>query len=65
MVVVSEGTGLDRSTYELKAAALAADRRIEAVYSIGGGKRAILRAFDECGRECRAFVAHDLDAKNR
>ncbi|MGB3278222.1 MAG: LacI family DNA-binding transcriptional regulator [Pseudorhodobacter sp.] len=65
VVVVSEGMGVDRSTYELVAAALVADPKIEAVYSIGGGNRAILRAFDECGRRCRAFAAHDLDAKNR
>jgi LacI family transcriptional regulator len=38
---------------------------VEAVYSIGGGNRAILEAFDARHRRCRAFVAHDLDADNR
>ena len=37
---------------------------ITAVYSIGGGNRAILDAFDSVGRECRVFVAHDLDRDN-
>src|SRR6478736_3682816 len=37
---------------------------VTAVYSIGGGNRAILDAFDVLGRECRAFVAHDLDRDN-
>ena len=35
------------------------------VYSIGGGNRAILDAFDARHRPCRAFIAHDLDSDNR
>jgi LacI family transcriptional regulator len=35
---------------------------VRAVYSIGGGNRAVLDAFGE--RECRVFIAHDLDADN-
>ena len=31
---------------------------------MGGGNRAVLDAFDIVGRECRAFVAHDLDRDN-
>jgi LacI family transcriptional regulator len=31
---------------------------------MGGGNRAILDAFDIVERECRAFVAHDLDRDN-
>src|ERR1700760_3401863 len=38
---------------------------VEAVYSIGGGNRAIFAAFDDRHRPCRAFIAHDLDADNR
>ena len=35
------------------------------MYSIGGGNRAILDAFDARRRPCRAFIAHDLDRDNR
>ena len=38
---------------------------IEGRYSIGGGNRAILDAFDARQRPCRAFIAHDLDRDNR
>jgi LacI family transcriptional regulator len=34
------------------------------VYSIGGGNRATLSAFDELGRSPSVFIAHDLDADN-
>ncbi|SLN28852.1 LacI family DNA-binding transcriptional regulator [Roseisalinus antarcticus] len=64
-VVISEGMGIDRSTHDLTLAALETDREICAVYSIGGGNRAILRAFETQGRMCLAFAAHDLDSENR
>jgi LacI family transcriptional regulator len=35
------------------------------VYSVGGGNAATVAAFDRLGRECRVFIAHDLDADNR
>lgn len=59
LVVVPDTDGLDASPV---AAALAAHPGIRAVYSAGGGNAAILDAFGE--RECRVFVAHDLDADN-
>ena len=37
---------------------------IAAVYSIGGGNKAILDAFQFVGRDCRVFIAHDLDRDN-
>jgi LacI family transcriptional regulator len=46
--------------------ALAADPTITGVYSLyaTGGNAAILAAFADAGRSCRAFIAHDLDAEN-
>lgn len=64
-VTVAEGGGVNQSTHDLCLAALEADPGIDRVYSIGGANRAILRAFDDAARPCRAFVAHDLDATNR
>ena len=37
---------------------------IDAVYSIGGGNKAVLRVLDRHGREPAVFIAHDLDADN-
>lgn len=65
IVQVSEGGGVNRSTYERALAALAAHPELDCVYSIGGGNRAILQAFTDSARTCRAFVAHDLDRTNR
>ncbi|MDK4742351.1 LacI family DNA-binding transcriptional regulator [Rhizobium sp. CNPSo 3464] len=62
---ISEGHGADAATGILAARAIAADATINAVYSIGGGNRAVLAAFEEAGRDIRIFVAHDLDADNR
>ncbi len=62
---ISEGHGTDAATGTLAAAALAADPTINAVYSIGGGNRAVLAAFDAAKRPVGVFVAHDLDADNR
>lgn len=64
-MTISEGFGVDRTTEQLVKAALSADPDIRAVYSIGGGNRAILRAFAEDKRRIDVFAAHDLDADNR
>jgi LacI family transcriptional regulator, galactose operon repressor len=64
-VTVSEGRGVDRTTGALVRAALEAHDDIRAVYSIGGGNRAILEAFGEQKRDCAVFAAHDLDSDNR
>lgn len=62
---VVEGTdGLQAPTLDTVASALAGDPGIDAVYSVGGGNRAVLDAFDDAGRTVRAFIAHDLDAEN-
>ncbi|HEV2536747.1 MAG TPA: LacI family DNA-binding transcriptional regulator [Streptosporangiaceae bacterium] len=62
---ITDSDGLDTSVYELALGALDRHADIEAVYSIGGGNRAILGAFDARQRPCRAFIAHDLDRDNR
>ena len=62
---ITDSDGLDTSVYRLALDALDRYADIEAVYSIGGGNRAILDAFDARRRPCRAFIAHDLDRDNR
>ncbi|WP_406358309.1 LacI family DNA-binding transcriptional regulator [Streptomyces sp. NBC_01635] len=64
LVEIAEGQGLDTTQYDLVRAALDRDPGIRAVYSIGGGNIATLRAFEDAGRECAVFVAHDLDHDN-
>ncbi|MBV2354879.1 LacI family DNA-binding transcriptional regulator [Streptomyces sp. J2-1] len=64
LVEIAEGQGLDATQYDLVRAALDKDPEIRAVYSIGGGNIATLRAFAELGRECVVFIAHDLDHDN-
>jgi LacI family transcriptional regulator len=65
VVRISEGFGRDESTGLLAARALRRNGSICAVYSAGGGNRAVLKAFSQEGRACRVFVAHDLDPDNR
>ena len=65
LVEITDSDGLDTSVYRLALDALDRHEDIEAVYSIGGGNRAILDAFDARRRPCRAFIAHDLDRDNR
>ncbi|MBL1085894.1 LacI family DNA-binding transcriptional regulator [Streptomyces actinomycinicus] len=64
LVETAGGQGLDATQYDLVRAALERDPEIRAVYSIGGGNNATLRAFADLGRECAVFVAHDLDHEN-
>lgn len=64
VVDVSEGLGIDKATGDLVRKALAANPEIAAVYSIGGGNRAVLEAFEAMNRSCRVFIGHDLDADN-
>lgn len=64
-ITVSEGFGVDRTTETLVHRTLATHPDIRAVYSIGGGNRAILRAFAAEKRRLDVFAAHDLDADNR
>jgi len=61
---ITDSDGLDSSAYRLVADALDRFPDVEAVYSIGGGNRAIIEAFDAQKRSCRVFIAHDLDRDN-
>ncbi len=45
--------------------ALTATPDIEAIYSIGGSNRQILRAAAALGSKPKVFIAHDLDSENR
>ncbi|WP_426125547.1 LacI family DNA-binding transcriptional regulator [Pararhizobium sp. PWRC1-1] len=64
IVEISEGFGRDEATGALTAEALSNHPGINAVYSIGGGNRAVLAAFAAADRTCAIYVAHDLDAGN-
>ena len=60
--VVSDG--LDETCARHVGATLAEHDDLVAVYSIGGGNRGIWAAFTGAGRDCAAFVAHDLAPDN-
>jgi LacI family transcriptional regulator len=64
IVEVSEGLGIDQATGAMARRALAADLDIVAAYSIGGGNRAVVEAFQAMARPCQVFVGHDLDTDN-
>jgi LacI family transcriptional regulator len=65
IVEVSDSDGIDATNERLVLEALEGNPSIEAVYSVGGGNAATVAAFDRLGRDCRVFIAHDLDADNR
>ncbi|CCN50357.1 putative Transcriptional regulator PurR family [Vibrio nigripulchritudo MADA3029] len=65
VTTVSEGHGLNLSTKKQVKDVLGKKENISAVYSIGGGNRAILDAFQEMNRPIQAFIGHDLDDDNR
>lgn len=65
VVGIDDTGGLDAVCRRETAAVLAREPDIAAVYSPGGGNRGILAAFDDAGRACRAFIAHDLAESNR
>ncbi|HET7398127.1 MAG TPA: LacI family DNA-binding transcriptional regulator [Intrasporangium sp.] len=64
LVETTDTDGLDVAVRNQTVSILRQHPDIAAVYSIGGGNRAILDAFDFVDRECRAFIAHDLDRDN-
>jgi LacI family transcriptional regulator len=64
LIVLTDSDGLDNTQRDPVLEALRRDPDIHAVYSIGGGNLATVEAFDALGRECRSFVAHDLDHDN-
>lgn len=64
LIDIPDTDGLDETVRQRAVAALRSDPTIVAAYSIGGGNHALLDAFDDCERDCRAFLAHDLDDDN-
>lgn len=65
IVEVNDSDGIDATNERLVLEALRRHPLVEAVYSPGGGNTATVAAFEQLGRACRVFVAHDLDADNR
>jgi LacI family transcriptional regulator len=64
LVEITESDGVDEAMRHLVRNALQRHKDVVGVYSIGGGNRATVDVFAELGRECRVFVAHDLDEDN-
>lgn len=64
VVDLNDGLGVDEPTGKLTAHALAHHKDILAVYSIGGGNRAICAAIEAAGCRPRVYIAHDLDDDN-
>ncbi|SDJ39107.1 LacI family transcriptional regulator [Frankineae bacterium MT45] len=64
IVDITESHGLDEVLRDMVIEALARNRAIKGVYSIGGGNNATLEAFAASDREYLAFIAHDLDRDN-
>jgi LacI family transcriptional regulator len=64
VVTISEGFGKDWATGPQVRAALANEPSLAAVYSAGGGNRAIVEAFESAGHPLPVYVAHDLDEDN-
>ena len=62
---ITDTHGLDETLHDAVGAVLAEHPGLDAVYSVGGGNRATLAAFEEAGRGPAVFVAHDLDVDNR
>ncbi|MET0702966.1 MAG: LacI family DNA-binding transcriptional regulator [Mycobacterium sp.] len=65
VIDVTDSDGIDATNERLVLDALRRHPEIEAVYSVGGGNAATVAAFEKLGRQCRVFIAHDLDADNR
>ncbi len=65
IIKTSGGFGKNTETEARVSAVLHTDRTLNAVYSVGGGNRAILAAFDKQDRPCTTFIAHDMDPDNR
>lgn len=61
---ISDSDGLDATMGALIADLLRSQPDVSAVYSVGGGNRAIAGAFTTAGLTPVVFVAHDLDEDN-
>ncbi len=64
LIEATDTDGIDTTVRDHTISLLREHPEITAVYSIGGGNRAILEAFASVNRRCRVFIAHDLDQDN-
>ena len=64
LIEATDTDGIDTAVRDQTISILREHPEITAVYSIGGGNKAILDAFELVGRKCRVFIAHDLDRDN-
>ncbi|EJM13341.1 ABC-type sugar transport system, periplasmic component [Pseudomonas sp. GM18] len=62
---ISGGYGVYEPTFERVTQELKTHPTLKAVYSVGGGNRAIVDAFAALGRPLAVFIGHDLDEENR
>ncbi|MCY1463024.1 hypothetical protein D9M71_808630 [compost metagenome] len=65
MLDISGGYGVYERTFERVIEALKQHPDLKAVYSVGGGNRAIVDAFATLDRPLEVFIGHDLDEENR
>ncbi|MGC5020747.1 substrate-binding domain-containing protein [Micromonospora sp. DT47] len=64
IVVLPDANGLDEAMAGLVRSALAEHPGVRAIYSVGGGNRAIAAELVRAGLECEVFLGHDLDEHN-
>ena len=64
VVVITDADGLDEAMGALVRATLAEHPEVRAVYSVGGGNRAIAAELARAGVRCEVFLGHDLDEHN-
>ncbi|WP_347353280.1 LacI family DNA-binding transcriptional regulator [Intrasporangium sp.] len=64
LVELSDADGLDERTAELVARALRDVPDVRAVYSVGGGNRAVVEQLHRAGASGAVLIGHDLDADN-
>lgn len=62
---ISGGYGVYEPTFKRVTEALKTHPELKAVYSVGGGNRAIVDAFAALERPLAVFIGHDLDEENR
>lgn len=64
LIEATDTDGIDTAVRDQTISLLRKHPDITAVYSIGGGNKAILEAFESEHRRCHVFIAHDLDQDN-
>ncbi|WP_114090370.1 LacI family DNA-binding transcriptional regulator [Thalassospira profundimaris] len=64
IIDASGGAGLDHDTADRVKSIIGQTANIAAVYSMGGGNRAILKTLADHGISPAIYIAHDLDAEN-